>query len=193
MAVRGARLRAAQPGRLAHRPGRHRLDHRDPRRRRRACARCTTSAATAARSSSRRAAARQAHRLPVPPVDLRHRRRAHLLPRHARHRQVAVFAEESSLRNRRRLDLHLARRDAAAVRPGARADGAVPAAAGLRARQGGEAGRLRDPRQLEAGVGEQPRVLPLQRQPSAVHQGQLGPLQRGRHLGRGARGDRPRQ
>ena len=34
-------------------------------------------------------------------------------------------------------------------------------------------------RQLEAGVGEQPRVLPLQRQPSAVHQGQLGPLQRG--------------
>jgi Rieske 2Fe-2S family protein len=50
-----------------------------------------------------------------------------------------------------------------------------------------EAGRLRDRRQLEAGMGEQPRVLPLQRQPSAIHQGELGPLQRRRHLRRGAR------
>ena len=39
----------------------------------------------------------QAHRLPVPPVDLRHERRAHLLPRHARHRQVGFFVEDDPL------------------------------------------------------------------------------------------------
>ena len=49
---------------------------------------------------------------------------------------------------------------------------------GLPARQGRQVHGLRRGLQLEAGLGEQPRVLSLQRQPPAVHQGQLRSLQR---------------
>ena len=71
-------------------------------------------------------------------------------------------------------------RRSARLRRGGRSDRPVGPAAGLQPRQGGEDRRLRRGRQLEARLGKQPRVLPLQRQPSAVHQGQLRPLQRRR-------------
>ena len=47
---------------------------------------------------------------------------------------------------------------------------------GLGTREGGEDRRLRRRRELENRVGEQSRVLPLQRESSAVHQGEFRPL-----------------
>ena len=63
----------------------------------------------------------------------------------------------------------------------AEAIGPLARPAGLRSRQGGEDRRLRRGGQLEARLGKQPRMLPLQRQSSAVHQSQLRSLQRRRH------------
>ena len=124
--------------------GRHRLAHRDPRRRRRG--------------------ARAAQRLPPPRLAARARRGRGSAsassapttsgPTTATARSPPAAAcrrlDKSQLglkpvhvASSRRADLRLARRRAADVRAGARADGAVPAAAGLRARQGGEDRRLR--------------------------------------------------
>ena len=90
------------------------------------------------------------------------------------------------------LDLHQPGRGAAGLRAGLRDDCAGHPTPGARACQGCQDHGLRRPLQLEAGLGEQPRVLPLQRQPSAVHQGQLRPLQRRRyHRARRRRSWRP--
>ena len=86
-----------------------------------------------------------------------------------------------TLRELAGLILRFAVRQSARLRRGGRDDRPRGPAAGLRARQGRQDRRLRRGGQLEDRVGKQPRVLPLQRQSSAVHQGEFRPLQRRRH------------
>ena len=103
--------------------------------------------------------------------------------------QVAAWLEGGARGSRRRPHLRVACGNAAVVRRTARALRRDGRAAGLRAGTHREGHRLRSRRELEARVGEQPRVLPLHPLPSAVRQGEFRRLRRGRRV----RGDAPRR
>ena len=131
--------------------------------------------------------------LPVPQLDLFAAGRARRLPRHARrHRQVDARLEAAARRGRRRPHLRFARRGAARVRgfpPALRGRGR---AAGLRSRAHRARDRVRGRRELEARLGEQPRVLSLHAAPPAVREIELRRLRGGARLAGGTAADRRR-
>ena len=119
------------------------------------------------RADPRRRGLRGQHRLRLPPVDLRG-------GRHAPARRAATVELRPELlrpqvrprAQRGRADLHLpGRRAAAGLRGLRRARRAVPQAARAASYQGRRPDRHRRGGQLEAGDGEQPRVLPLRQRP----------------------------
>ena len=75
-------------------------------------------------------------------------------------------------------DLRVARRGAAGIRRPARAIRRGGEAAGIRSRADRQDHRLRSRGELEARLGEQPRMLPLRAVPPAVREGELRRLRR---------------
>ena len=114
--------------------------------------------------------ARPEDRLPLPPVDLRARRPAALRARHGRGlRRLAARPDPGPLPRRERARLHLPRRRGAGLRRLRRRGLPLPRAARPLELQDRLREHHRRERQLEARLGEQPRVLPLRRQPPVAH------------------------
>ena len=117
LALRRARLRAAEARQLRHPQGRPLLGHHRPRHRRRDPRLPQHLPPPRLDPLPRSEGHQPEDRLPLPPVDLRARRPAALGPRHGRGlRPVAARPEARPLPRRQRPRLHLPRRRRPAVR-----------------------------------------------------------------------------